>query len=115
MLNVYRILCIAGILFSYINGIPRYPIICAVFSLVATTCIFMFVKKNEAELAKPDRSDPKTKKAIMIFAGTLVLHAVIIATLQDKTTEPNQSLQTTNRTVTECAPSRTFRASAIRV
>jgi hypothetical protein len=30
-------------------------------------------------------------------------------------TEPNQSLQTTNRTVTECAPSRTFRASAIRV
>jgi hypothetical protein len=30
-------------------------------------------------------------------------------------TEPNQSLQTTNRTVTECAPSRTLRASAIRV
>jgi hypothetical protein len=32
-----------------------------------------------------------------------------------KQTEPNQSLQTTTRTVTECAPSRTFRASAIRV
>jgi hypothetical protein len=30
-------------------------------------------------------------------------------------TEPTQPLQTTNRTVTECAPSRTFRASAIRV
>jgi hypothetical protein len=32
-----------------------------------------------------------------------------------KKTEPNQSLQTTNRTVTECAPSRTFRASCGRV
>jgi hypothetical protein len=32
-----------------------------------------------------------------------------------KKTEPNQSLQTTIRTVTECAPSRTFRASVDRV
>jgi hypothetical protein len=29
--------------------------------------------------------------------------------------QPNQSLQTTNRTVTECAPSRTFRAGAIHI
>jgi len=32
-----------------------------------------------------------------------------------KTSKPNQSLQTKNRYVTECAPSPTYRASAIRV
>ncbi len=38
-----------------------------------------------------------------------------IADFKTQTTEPNQSLQTTEVTVTECAPSRTFRASHFRV
>ena len=47
--------------------------------------------------------------AIWLFDGNTLL-------IKPKTkTEPNQSLQTTNRTVTDCAPSSTLRASAIRV
>jgi hypothetical protein len=38
-----------------------------------------------------------------------------ISGARNKTTEPHQALQTKNRAVTECAPNRTFRASAIRV
>ena len=58
---------------------------------------------------------------IFSIDGSLIFHSEDGRIFKDemprmkKTTEPNQSLQTTNRTVTECAPSRTFRDSAVRV
>ena len=65
-----------------------------------------------------DRPLPNFEEALFYWSAVPVLigiAAVILGVYKNETTEPNQSIQTTNRTVTECAPSRTFHASAIRV
>ncbi len=66
---------------------------------------------SEAQKTKQNGFDLDTKR--FGFFYTDIDRFLVI--LSEMKTEPNQSLQTTIRTVTECAPSRTFRASADRV
>jgi hypothetical protein len=115
MLSVYRILCVSGVLFAYINGVPKYPIACGVFSMVAVASLWAFVNKNKAALVQLDRNDPKAKKVIFVFAGSLILHAVIIATLHDMKTESNQAIQTTTLTYTPITPRQSWQHMQVRI